>query len=157
MPKPGAAGRGNSSPFACASASAKAGLCEFYEGARAMRERAAARRKPMLLFARHLAERSRRSIRQKHRVITEATLTARRPHQGAVDTRLERLHMPVRPRETERRDEMGAPIGFSPAAPFPQQTADFPHGPRQVALRPGPAARVRARAPPPGPPRRSRI
>src|SRR5262249_32629535 len=59
----------------------QAGLGELHEGPRPMRQAGAFGRQAVLLVARHLAERTRVSIRHEHRVVAETLVAARRPDQ----------------------------------------------------------------------------
>src|SRR6266702_1922696 len=101
-----------------ASASVKARLGKLQERASAVRERTALRRQAVLVLARHLAEREREPVGSKHRVVAEAALSARGPHQGAVDPRLEFLGVPVGPGKAQRAELMpGAPPSASTTSP----------------------------------------
>src|SRR5829696_1947899 len=74
-----------------------------------MRERRAAMAPidAVLLLRRHLAESLGRPLRLEHRVVAEAALGTRRPHDGAVDTAFEELFMAVWPGQDERGYEVG--------------------------------------------------
>src|SRR6516225_7838930 len=67
------------------------------------------RRQAVLLRARHLAECARMAVDlavgKEHRIIAEARIAARRPHQRTLDPALELLQMAVRPGEAERAHE----------------------------------------------------
>ena len=81
-----------------------------------MRQAFAARRQAVLLLARHLAEGAVVAIRQEHRIVAEALVAARRPHQRAVDPRLELLDMAIRPGDAQGGDEMRARGSVLPLA-----------------------------------------
>src|SRR3954470_6789397 len=88
-------------PNGGASAALKAGLRQLEERARAMRQALALRRQAVLVVAGHLAERLRQAVGEEHRIVAEPLGTARRPHQRAVDRRLELLDVPVRPGDAQ--------------------------------------------------------
>src|SRR5947209_20194454 len=125
MPKPGESTRALLRGRVPLSAPLKAGLRELQERAGAVRERAALRRHPVLLLARHFAECACEAVGLKHRIVAEPALSPRRPNQGAVDPRLEFLDMAVRPGETQRGDEMRAAVGVAHRAFCPQQILDL--------------------------------
>src|SRR5438270_4749184 len=103
------------------SALVKAELRQFHEGAGAMRQSQSKRRQTMLLEARHLAEGARTPVRQERGVVAESGGASRRPHQRAVDARLDLFEMIVRPCHAQRGYEMRrAPLGGCRAA-FLQQ------------------------------------
>src|SRR5437660_540763 len=93
-------------PATCCSAVAKAGLRKLEERACPVRQAKTPRRQTVLRLAGHFSEGEIITVRQKHRVVAEALLAARRPDQRAVDAALEFLHMAVRPGGAQRRDEM---------------------------------------------------
>src|SRR6266699_1598601 len=128
-----------------ASASVKARLCKLQKRSCAVRERTALRRQAVLVLARHLAEREREPVGSKHRVVAEAALSARGPHQGAVDPRLEFLGVPVGPGKAQRTDEMRTPVGLACRALLPQQALDLLHRRVEILVWSRPAHRPRAR------------
>src|SRR5262249_41513429 len=88
----------------------KTSLGQFHECARAVRQSKAVRRQSVLFLAAHLAECKLETIRQEHRIITEALVPARGVDQGAVDTGFELLQMAIRPGDTQSRDEVRAAL-----------------------------------------------
>src|SRR5579884_3420489 len=96
----------------------QAGPCQANERAGAVGEGLglAVPGNPVFGGARNLAESAPIAARLEHRVVAEAPVAARRPHQRAEDAAFEDLLVPVRPGETQRRDEMRLALrGFARA------------------------------------------
>src|SRR5690242_7544144 len=145
MPKPGESRPALVRGMVPMSAPLKAGLRELQERAGAVGERAALRRHPVLLLARHFAERACEAVGLKHRIVAEPTLPTRRPNQDAVDPGLEFLDVAVRPGETQSRDEMRAAVGVAHRAFCPQQVLDLAHCGGEISVGSGPARGMNAR------------
>src|ERR1700722_1836574 len=88
----------------------KADLRQFDEGAGAVRQPHSKRRQAMLFDRGHFAEGATMSIRQEHRIVTEARGAARRPHQRPIGARFDFLDMTVGPGDAERGYEMRASL-----------------------------------------------
>src|ERR1700690_2529441 len=97
--------------IACgATALTQARVRQFDEGARAVREPLAFWRQAVLFQRAHLSEGAVRSVGFEQWIVAEALIAARRPHRHAVDASFEFFQMAIGPGETERGDEMRAPL-----------------------------------------------
>src|SRR6187399_1221482 len=67
-------------------------------------------RKRVLGLRRHFAERLGIPVGNEHRIVAEAPVSARRPHQRSIDATFERLLMSIGPGNRERAYEMGTPL-----------------------------------------------
>src|SRR5947209_1664434 len=121
------------------SASSKAGLRQLEKGTGTMRQALPARRQSMLFVARHLAECPCMAIRQKHGIIPEPLIAARRPEEGAIDACLEFFRMPVRPRHAERRNEMRPALSGCQRAALAQFFFHHFHCAAEILFLSGPA------------------
>src|SRR4051794_29291625 len=101
-------------------ASAEAGGDELLERARAVADGVLRRRL-------HLAERDGVSVRDEHRIVTEAVIAARRPHQRAVRFATKAFLMAVGPCEREHGDEAGAAIPIALRRLARKVVLDFAH------------------------------
>ena len=99
---------------------------------------------PCFLVGAHLPEGALKAVGLEQRIVAEALLAARRPHRDAVDAALEFFHVAVRPGETERGDEMAAPLFGRFRAALDQQRLDFVHGETEILVGSGPARRMNA-------------
>ena len=81
-------------------------------------------RQAVLLDRLHLAEGARMPVGHEGRVVAEAERAARRPHQRAVDARLDLFAMIVRPGQAQRRDEVRLAPRRLARATFLQETFD---------------------------------
>ena len=99
----------------------------------------------MFFQRRHFAEGGGESVRQEQRIIAETGVAARRPDDVAIDAAFEFLDVPVRPGETQSRDEMRAALIGRYCAAFDQQRLDAIHRKAKVLVRSGPARRMNAR------------
>src|SRR5262249_42569808 len=84
------------------------------------------------------------AVRQKHRIVTEAAIPARRPYQRAANARFEVLGVAVWPCEAQRRDKMRPAAFWRGCAAQPQLLLDRFHGAVKIAIRTGPARRLNA-------------
>src|SRR5262245_1375561 len=109
-----------------------------------MRQAEPARRQAVLLLCGHLAKGAVVAIGQEHRIVAEARGSTWRPHQRAVDARLELLDMAIRPGDAERGYEMRAALRGHRRAACAQLVLDLLHGVAKVARLAGPARRVDA-------------
>ncbi|MGY4328665.1 hypothetical protein ACVWWG_003082 [Bradyrhizobium sp. LB7.2] len=78
-------------------------------------------------------------IGQKHRVVAEAGGAARRPHQRAVDARLDLFEMIVGPCDAERGNEVRLALVGRGRAALLQQPFDLRHRRGKILARTGPA------------------
>ena len=106
-----------------------------------MRQAEAERRQAVLLVARHLAEGARVTVGQEHRIVAEAGGAARRPHQRAVDARLDLFEMAVGPGDAQRRDEMRLALVGRGRAALLQQPLDPRHRGSEILGLARPSAR----------------
>ena len=107
-----------------------------------MRQAEPERRQAVLLDAGHLAEGARVSVGQERRIVAEAGGAARRPHQRAVDARLDLLEMTVGPGDAQRRDEMRLALVRRRRAALLQQAFDPRHRRGEILGRASPARRI---------------
>src|SRR5436305_7085819 len=120
------------------SAPLKTSLRQLEERAGAMREAKSARRQAVLFITAHLAEGAIKAIRQKHRIVSKTRVTARRPHQRAVNARLEFLDMAIGPGDAKGGNEMRlAPIRLHRPV-LAQFVLDRLHCVREILARSGP-------------------
>src|SRR5207245_2661756 len=126
------------------SARCKTSLRELEKRARPVRKPFAPRRQAVFLHVRHLAEGAGMAGGQKHRIVAETLLAARRPDERAVDGALEFLDVFVGPGEAERADEMRRALAARTRAALAQLVFHDLHGPPKVFLRARPARRIDA-------------
>src|SRR6516165_9725181 len=82
------------------SARSKASLRQLDECAGAVRQPASSWGQAMLFFTRQLAERSVQAIRQKHWIVSETLLAARRPYETSGHISRKLFEMTIRPSDT---------------------------------------------------------
>jgi hypothetical protein len=82
----------------------------------------------VLLRRHHLTEGQRAAAGQKHGVVAEAVIAARRPNQRAAHPPLETLAMAIGPGQRQRRDEFGRTVGR-----VAKVVVEPPHPPREIA------------------------
>src|SRR5437868_14522017 len=104
-----------------------------------MREALPVGRQPVLLFATHLPESKVKSVRQQHRIVSEAFLAARRPDQRAIDDSLEFFDMAIRPRDRQYRDEMRLAAVRREGIALAQAGLHLFHGVAEISVLAGPA------------------
>ena len=89
-----------------------------------MRQAEPERRQAVLFDAGHLAEGAGVPVGQERRIVAKAGGAARRPHQGAIDARLDLFEMAVGPGDAQRGDEMRLALVGRRRAALLQQALD---------------------------------